>query len=281
MELSILISYSGDRIEQLHRSLHSMYHQQDDFDGVELLLLNDGARKEVLLPLLERYTDKFRIRYFEVPGISKGYANSAARRNFLARQARGTYLLITDPEIVHVSATIRQVLQAFPRHGDGIWYCGPVYATSSVVTKTGRLAYWDRKREKNLSGLWGPAPVTGRPLDTAWYVNHQSYRPVNDPHFTEFFWCTAVAKSLYASVEGCNESLMVYGYEDVELFSRMRKLGVRRIYDDAFVTCHLPHTISLSPAEQRYWWIYNQHVRRLPQPDWGTFHGARIREVVL
>lgn len=279
--LSLLVPYSGDRLEQFHRALHSIYYQQSDMRGVELLVLNDSQRTSPL-SLLRRYTGKFPIRYFEMKNPTrKAYVNSASRRNFLVKNARGLYLLITDPEVVHLTQTINQIRTAFETHGDDVWYCGPVLATSSVVTPSGRLAYYDRQQERNMRLLWGPPPVKGKPLRTSWYMSNAEYTNINDPHFTEFFWCTAVAKSHVVAVEGCNESFKVYGYEEIELFRLLYKRGVRRLYDPAYITCHLPHRIALSPAEQRYWWIYNRYHQRLPQPSWGTLHGTETKEITV
>ncbi len=281
MTISILVSYSGDRLAQFHRSLHSIFYQESDMRGVELLVLNDSKQTSPL-SLLRRYKGKFPIRYFEMKTSTReAYVNSASRRNFLVKKARGKYLLITDPEVVHLTPTINKIRAAFEKHGDHIWYCGPVLATSSVVTPTGRLAYYERRRERNMRLLWGPSPVKGKPINKSWYMNNAEYTSIHDPHFTEFFWCTAIAKSHVFAVEGCNESLQVYGYEEIELFHLLYNHGVRRLYDPSYITCHLPHHISLSPAEQRYWWIYNRYQKRLSQPNWGTLRGTETKEVTV
>jgi hypothetical protein len=276
--LSILVTFFHNRLEQFKRSINSIYYQHADFNKVELLLLDDGGNGEVL-KLLANYRGKFPIRYFHIDSTSSSYSNSATRRNFLIKQAYGTYILITDPEIVHCSETITQTQTAFQKYGEAIWYCGSVFGTNSMVKPNGELALYDRKNEKNIAALWGEEPSFHSALNTEFFRTSKAYHKVNQNMFQELFWCSAMSKRIAARVNGCNENMLVYGYEDIELFKRMKKEGVRRVFDSEYIVYHLPHQITLSPAEQRYWFIYNQFVPH--QKGFGKLNNIPVQTKTL
>jgi GT2 family glycosyltransferase len=275
--LSLAITYFPNRFEHFKRSINSIYYQKADFEKVELLFLNDGGGKEID-DLLQKYQGRFAIRYFTIIKKTKDYSNSSRRRNFLIRKARGKYILITDPEMVHGSNTLSLAMKAFERHGDDIWYCGKVYGTPFMVNQQGKLPFYVNTRNENIDSLIGEEPSPRCRLDLRFYSNNQHYHALHPDAYASPFWCTALAKANIVKVDALNENLQKYGFEDVDLFERLKNIGVKRVYDTRFISYHLPHPVTLSQREQRFWYTYNQYIPMHKKYSWGYLEGETVVE---
>ncbi len=281
MELSILITYFPNRFEQLKRGLNSILLQSFNPANVELLFFNDGGDKKAL-SLLATYCHKISIRHFEIRRSLKNVNHSSTRRNYLIRQAIGKYLLFTEPEMVHVSCSITQTLKAFKKYGENIWYCGQVFATNEVVNPKGEVRIFDKQPINISSDTLGLKPSTTRLLNLNFFKKNTLFRKVNYEIQKQFsFWCTAIAKKNLVKVKGLKENLQKWGSEEIDLYNRLERVGVRRIFDPNFVTYHLPHPVKLLPEEKFIWGMYNNNLPFSNDHTWGLLKGEQVIETRL
>ncbi len=277
MQLSILISYYN-RIEQLKRGINSLLLQKFDPKEVELVFLNDGADKEAF-KVLQQYRHRAKIKYFEIIKNPSIVSHSASRRNFLVRQTSSDNLLFCEPEMVHFSNTIPQAINAFKKYGENIWYCGKVYATKEVVSRNRKLVVFEKQKFKNFPKLIGKEPTFDQRIDLKPYRDNKIFTEIDPKNHPPFFWCTAISKKYLMKVQGFHENLVKWGYEETELFSRMKRNGVQRIYDPAFITYHQPHQITLTIEERCIWDIYNKNNPFKNTNDWGKLKGVKVQEL--
>lgn len=170
-------------------------------------------------------------------------------------------------------------MNAFQKYGDRIWYCGKVYGTASFATKDGNFSNLVTRnvhtREFNHIGEPG---TRKRSIDLSRYQNDRAYHFINPKKIEVVMFCTAVSKRELIRIGGFNERMNVWGYDDVDLYYRLKSRGVRRIFDPRFVAYHLPHVIG-TPLEERIAWnMYNTHILFENDESWGTLNGEKYTE---
>jgi len=282
--LSIIMNCSTGKVGQFKRGLNSIYYQNFNPKDVELLFLNIGGERE-LFSILKKYSGKFRIRYFYLNKSTKKYSQSDNRsvgRNFLIRQAEGKYILITDPEVVHYSQTINQTINAFSKYGDQIWYCGRVYGTASFANTKGEYTnFFTKTVQKKELDFIGKEPSPGKKIDLNYYRESKNYNYINPKKFELFMFCSAIAKKHLKAVGGFNEQMKVWGYEDIDIYNRLKEIGIKRIFDNNFISYNLPHPINLPLNERISWTLYNANIRSKKSNNWGEFKYDRVEEDTL
>lgn len=276
--LSIIISYFN-RLEQFERGLNSLYHQSFSPESVELLVLNDRSGHEVY-HLLKRYRGKFRIKYFEIKGNPKKVHHGATRRNFLIRKAKGKYVMITDPEIVHFSNTIKQSINAFKQYGDNIWYCGKVFATESWVNKLGEIKSASQPGNdiQKINKLIGPKPKYSKKIDLSVFSKLSDYHLINPTTFPSLMWCCVVLKDNLLKIRGFNEHMIGWGGDDIDLYKRLTNIGVNQIWDNKFIVYHLPHSLSLPTIKKRVLNRLNTLMPFFNSKAWGSLSSESVIE---
>lgn len=213
MRYSILMPYL-DRVNQLARTLESfqtLYSARNDW---EVIIVADAknTREQVreLVQLVDRAKlPRIRVRFFG----QKDWHNPAPLYNYAAVEAFGSILLLTSPEVRHLSDVLTGLDWEYPG-GEGNHY---------VVCAC--RAHSGAKRQ--------------------WF-QHSVHRPA-DYHF-----CSAISAQLYRSLGGMDERFsMGCGYEDDEWRDRVRRAGVRIVRRDDLVTEHQAHGKPLVGSRRR------------------------------
>jgi hypothetical protein len=255
--LSLLISIFSDRTEQFEMSLASLTSHPYNSHLIELLIFVDYLENKPILNILKRYRKYFSsIKVFVVTNKLFPVNHSATRRNFLVSQARGRYIIFSEPEIFHINNSIQYFLSHAQNKETNTWICGPVYATKDLVKPNGELVD-SSKPLKNFKHILN-IPNNINILKNREFK--KNYHLINYQWYLAPFYCTMLNRNYFLSLKGLNQALKVRGFEEFEFYKRFSKNGGRIIIDKNIKTIHLPHKKSLDKESQISWNLYNSTV---------------------
>jgi len=258
-KISLLITIGPDKERQFEMSMQSLARQSYDRKKIELVVLIDTFKSKRLVGTVRKYKHIFsQTRVFLVKKKNGQVSHSASRRNFLAIRSRGEYILFSEPEMVHVTDTIDLIFSFIRTNPKRCWYCGPVYATNSVVDKKGNIAVDKFSGIEDVNSLLGK--IKDHPIDLNDSDLKKHFFRIDENKYKPLFFCTLLNKKFFMELQGLNQNLVVRGWEELEFFSRFGKVGGSIYFDQNFVTIHLPHKRSLNLIEQAGWNLFNSTV---------------------
>ncbi len=278
-DVSILISMGAGRERHFDVSLSSLTRHEFDKEKVELLVFLDYSNASDTILIINRYRGFFNsVRCFCIIKKKGVVSHSASRRNFLATKAKGRYIVFCEPEMLHVNSTLPLIFDFISKEKTNCWYCGPVYATASVVDRNGHIIVDEYQTKEDVDFL----------LDLAlkyrdnFYNNKikRFYFRIDEKEYPHPFFCTLLSKDFFFKLGGLNQNLKVRGWEEIEFFKRFCKKGGKVYFDEQFITCHLPHKRTLHLETQVGWDIYNSNCLFDPNQKMGAIT-EQTREVVL
>lgn len=205
-----------NRAALFRRTLQALARQTLPRDDFEIVVVDDGSTEPDLLPLLRtaREAHGLPIRYFRIDVTRlpwtvfqhAGANNPAAALNVGIRQARGTRVILTSPEVepVHV-ATLDRIAS---------W---PLAAHESLV-----------------ANVWDPSMVD-HPHLQGWLSGGTTRRVL---HFFGTFW-----RAQLVALGGFEERFTCgWGYEDTEFCHRFLRTGGQYVFSgEAVMAWHHPH----------------------------------------
>lgn len=218
MNYSILMPYY-DRIKQFESTLESYRHHYGGRKDWELIVVQDPKeRPDTTVKLLGKFYD---LPAILMAGQGNGN-NPAVLYNQGAEWARGKVIVLTSPEIFHVSNVLSRL--------DEMSFQGSYFACSCAAAV-------DWSVEKRNGGfprlVWTP---------DKWY-QHGKYRPAY------YHFCTALLREDWKRVGGFDEEYAKgVGYDDNDFRNRVLRAGLRPLPLDDVLTIHLPHG---KPAAKR------------------------------
>jgi GT2 family glycosyltransferase len=74
-----------------------------------------------------------------------------------------------------------------------------------------------------------------------WYTHSSNPRP--------FFFCGAIHRDLLAGIRGFDEDYLFYGYDDNDMADRLKRMGIKFIFDDSITVKHQWHPTSFKPED--------------------------------
>lgn len=258
-KLSFLISTFSGRDKQFDMSLQSLTRFPYDVNEVELIVFIDYPNNNPTRQVLRKYKKYFsNIKAFSVIEKFSPVNHSASRRNFLATQACGDFIIFEEPEMFHINNSIQYFLErSIDSNAINNWICGPVYAAKDLVDKNGKIID-DSCQISNLEELWNilklPSFLKSKSFQKNYHLIDYSY--YKTPFFSAMF-----NKKFFLKLKGLNQNLKVRGFEEVELYERFSKAGGRIICDKNIKTVHIPHNRSLDKEFQISWNLYNSTVK--------------------
>ncbi len=257
-KISILITIGPFRKRQFEISMKSIQRQSYDRNLIELQILIDCPEIEDLLSIIKKYKTNFsKIECCIIPGKKK-VSHSVTRRNFLASRAEGEYLLFCEPEMLNIGETIDTAIKFTFTNKFKFWYCGPVYATKSIVDKKGNISADQFKGKENVDSLLSLLEQTGFNLSNKRLSDF--YYRINEKNYPYLFFCTLLNKKFFLRLGGLNQNLRVRGWEEIEFYKRFSRSGGKIWFDSNFITCHLPHERTLDKITQTGWNLFNSTV---------------------
>ncbi len=257
--ISFCISISSCKIKQFTISLRSLTAEKFDKRLIDLYVFIDTFDQKPILSLLQGLSNKFHgITVYTITQKTNSVALGATRKNFLATQTKSPFILFTDPEMFYMGNTISTLLPYVNKRHEKSWVCGPVYGTEEIVNKSGEIVDDHLNKKINIDKMLFIAENSN--------LNHPSsefnkyYHLFDHRKFPNTTYCTLFNRHFFLRLKGFNQKMLVRGFEELDLYKRFVQRGGATVYDERFVTCHLPHVRSLDPETQMAWNLYNQNV---------------------
>ena len=279
VKLSFLVSVFSGRDIQFDMSLASLTKLPYDHRQVELLVFVDYSQNDSTQLVIKKYRQYFsKIRVFSVTKKFSAVNHSASRRNFLAKEASGDFIIFEEPEMLHVNNTVEYFLQRInSKDATKQWICGPVYAAQDLVDKKGKIID-DSCQLANLEELWD---VLKTPHFTKDSFFRKNYRLIDYSYYKTPFFCAMFNRKHFLKLRGLNQNLKVRGFEELEFHERFSKAGGEIICDDNIATVHIPHNRSLDRENQIAWNLYNSTVEFDPKQVVGKIDDALFEEIEI
>ena len=211
MKLSIIIVNYQSR-SYLERCLQSIFAKINNACEFEVIVVNNGSEQEllglaVLFPKLKIVQNQQNFGF--------GQANNVG-----AKIAQGEILFFLNPDTEIFSRDISIVLREFEENNN-VGILG-----SQLLTENKEVQEWSAGREINLLQI---------------LKNNLGQREVLDEKKQALSWVSGTAmfvrKSLFEKLNGFDERFFMY-FEDVDLCTRVRKLGKTVLYFPAFSAVH-------------------------------------------
>jgi len=277
--ISILISMCGGRERHFAMSLDSITRQRFDRDQIELVVVLDFPNPRKALSILKKKSKYFNsIRCYIIDRNNPTISHSATFRNFLATKAKGEYILFSEPEMLHIGSTLSPLFRFLSRKPSKFWYCGPVFATASVVDNKGKIIVDDYDGTENVNFLLSLASRYQNDFSNSKMKKY--FFKIDRKNYPFSFFCVLFSRKFFFQLGGLNQNLKVRGWEEIEFFERFSNKGGKINFDRNFVTCHLPHKRRLYLTDQVGWDLYNSTVLFNPSQKIGEIL-QKIEEVVF
>lgn len=265
--ISILITVHCNRAKQFEMSMSSLKRQSFPHDLFELVIIIDCYKNTELIEIVKRYKFLFsRVQCYLIQNKNYKIRHSVTRRNFLAKKASGNYILFTEPEMFHVRQSMHLALKHCEKELPNYWYCGPVYATDSIVNEKGMISVDDYTGKERINFLLSIVKKDAF-LSTKKAIKY--FHRIDERKFEPLFFCALLNRAFFVKIGGLNENLRVRGWEEIELFQRFKKNGGDVYFNENFKTVHLPHKRSLDLKQQIGWNLYNSTVLYNPNQNFG------------
>lgn len=216
MKYSIIMPYLK-RSKQFKNTLLSFEHHYKDRDDCEIIIgediknVNDSVEHEKLIDVL--YGRGFNFKHI-MTDFQDCY-NPAPIFNRCVRDARGEFIVLTSPEVFHVSDVLGGFDEEFEKDKNR-------YIVAAC--ESGKECTFDINRIKDFT-----------------YKNHMWYQH-SDNRNLMYHFCTAIAKHLYEEIEGFDEE---YGkgisYDDDDFIEKILSNNIEIVLRDDLLTVHQWH----------------------------------------
>jgi len=229
MTISVIIT-TYNRGGHLRRCLPSLLGQKVNAD--EIIIVDDGSEDytKSVVEQIQKDFPKQDIKYIYNNNI--GYTNCCLAKNIGLRQAKGDILVFTEPEILHATETLQQHL-AWQEKGEKTYIsAGTVYFVFGLAV-----------RKLTLEEMKKPKLITEKKSVKEWIAG---YKPEEmdiavSRHVTASY-CASVRRKRLMEVGGWDERFIrFWGWDDIDLQSRLGRNGMRTISDPTIEMVHLAH----------------------------------------
>jgi glycosyltransferase involved in cell wall biosynthesis len=223
--ISIVTGYYN-RKDLFYRTLKSI--TKSKFKDIELIAVDDGSSPE---HRLEDLTHEFPfLKIIRLEKANKWYINPCVTFNIGLREAKGSIIVLQNPECLHVHDVLTYLSE---RINDSNYISLSAYGLDPQsepillrnITNDTVIEYFKSLPQQAYYG--GSA--------AGWY-NHSKFRPVH------FHFCSAMSRKSMSMLNGFDERFANgIGYDDDELIARIRKLGLTLIIEDNVSVIHQYH----------------------------------------
>ncbi len=194
--ISVVMAVGPQRKEQLYKTLHSIH------------ALNQGTEYEIICVLDRQKSSDFspfpNVSYHEFSRAREGWANPATVHNFGFTRASGKYLVIQNPENLHLAE-------------DNLARAVEHIEADPLVSVFG--ACEARKQDGTFD---------------QWYCHSEHKR-------VPWFFFQAILKEHIDAIGGFSEKFTEYGGEDQDFAARLENIKVRFVWDDSILVAHQWH----------------------------------------
>lgn len=223
--ISIVAGYYN-RKDLFYRTLQSI--TKSKYKDIEFIVVDDGSDDNQRLEDLVPEFPFLKIKRIEKS--NKWYVNPCITFNIGLREAKGDIIVLQNPECFHV----HDVLSYLNEHVDDSCYISVSAYGFDPALNARLIEHMSNDTVDELLMTLPQQPYVGG-TSIGWY-NHSRYRPVF------YHFCSAISRNNMAKLNGFDERYAHgIGYDDDELISRIRKLGLNLIIEDSVSVIHQYH----------------------------------------
>lgn len=235
MKLSIIMNYY-DRQAILERCLWSIHHLTSRADDFEIIIVDDTSPGGgEALPVVDVFRDRLPITLLFRP--TKKSRNCGIPLNIAAKHATGDILLTHDPDFVHLTPVVNQMLATF-LDGRSKFIVAACYSVSEDNQKVVEAS--DLSRSEDVVALRHSIRRLPRGLELqegedAWNC-HSRFRPRGLGSIK------GILKRDFMRLGGFDEDFAQhFGYEDTDFLRRVQALNIPAWIRDDMLVLHQWH----------------------------------------
>lgn len=228
MTSSIIIT-TFNRAGHLRRCLPTLLNQKVKAD--EVIIVDDGSQDQtegIVKGLQNDYPEQ-NIRY--IYNHRPEYLSSCLPKNIGIKQSKGEVLIFTEPEILHIGETIKAHLDWQERQDNLFISAGTIYYVFSTALK--KLTMQEFKH---------PELITEKEGIKEWLEGYmpeaQDIAVLRTVYAT---YCASIKKKYVMQIHGFEEKLERWGFDDINLQSRLSMAGAECKADPKIECVHLIH----------------------------------------
>lgn len=213
MKYSIILPYF-DRLAQLERTLISFGHHYHSRSDYEIIVVEDKKNVDGLNELLARFTH-LRLRWFRMETGENNYMPCKQYNNG-AQIARGQYLILTNPECLHLTNILSGCDEILATATDHIYIiCACRHITQCIMDPTGFGSLTYQAKE--------------------WYQHSRKHNKLLN-------FCSIIPAALYHEISGFDEAFdSGYAYADDDFRERIVAVAQDVIVSDQLMVLHQEH----------------------------------------
>jgi len=228
LKVSVVIT-TYNRAGHLRRCLPTLLNQKTKPD--EVIIIDDGSQdqtREIVKGLQNEYPEQ-NIKY--VYNHNPGYTGSSLAKNIGIRQAKGEIIIFSEPEILCVTDCISQHLE-WQKKGNYFVSAGTIYFVFGKAVET--LTLRDFKEPDRI-------------------IRREGIKEWKDGYWPEKYdiavqrnvratYNASVKRDALIRIGGWDERFKnFWGWEDLDLQSRLGMAGIQCIGDESIQAIHLAH----------------------------------------
>lgn len=230
MTSSVIIT-TYNRAGHLRKCLPSLLNQR--VRGDEIIIVDDGSQGQtglVVKQLQEDYPD-WNIRY--IYNHRPEALSCCLPKNIGIREAKGDVIIFTEPEMLHVTGTIEQHLEEQRKEDRLFLSAGTIYFCFSNVVRS-RLTMVHFKN---------PRLIVEMPGIKEWIPGYEPRAgDMAVQRGVRAVYCASVKRKHLMEVHGFEENMKWWGFEDINLQTRLSMIGVNCECDPEIVCVHIAHS---------------------------------------
>jgi len=228
MKISIIVT-TYNRANHLNRGLYTVLSQ--DIDLHEVIIIDDGGNDHTA-KIVDNLRDQFPKRNIKyIYNHNFGYTNCCLAKNIGIRQATGELLIFTEPEVLHIGEVIKAHLNW---HKEGTH----LFVSSGMVY----FVFAGAAGKLTLEHLKNPELIPSIQKVIEWKDGYQPQaEDIAVSRKVSASYCASVRKKDVVAIGGYDERYKVWGWEDIDVQSRLSISGVKCVSDNNIKVVHLAH----------------------------------------
>ena len=262
MKISVVIS-TYNRGNHLNYGLRTLLAQNRIPD--EVLIIDDGGtdHTEGIVKGIKNDFPNDNIRY--IYNYNPGYTNCCLAKNIGIKEATGDLIIFTEPEILHVGETIA-THEEWHKNNGGLF----------VSTATVYFVFGTALKELTLEHYKNPLLIITRDNIVEWEAGYQpKAEDIAVSRCVRATYCASVKKGNLEYIGGFDERFLPHwGWDDIDLQSRLGMAGIKCICDSTIQVVHLAHGYTGCYEK----WHFNKELNDDPDKptvanedvDWGV-----------
>ncbi len=264
MKVSIIIS-TFNRAGHLRKCLPSLLKQ--NIIPEEIIIIDDGSSdntKSTVEGIREQYP-KHNIKY--IYNNRPESASCCLPKNIGLKRATGDLIIITEPEMLHIGNTIEQHLDWHNKRDNIIVSSGTIYFPFAGIVQN-----------LTMDNFENPITITKLPDIKEWKEGYQpNVGEIAVQRKVSATYMASVRRKYLIKINGWEEKLDKWGFEDCNALCRLGQIGIECIADENIQAVHVTHGYSGNFEWFDYSYNLHQKYSKKPEANEGVEWGVIIK----